>query len=129
MKCQLLISNILLLETSYSLAAGIFHFKDVSGREEDKSPFLTRYFHHSLGDFPLPQELHSFPFPQTLCFSVCSNEEELISYIGHTACLSNNTELNWLSEVSIQVLCLQTPGTFPEHRPDSGATESKTKSN
>jgi len=70
MKCQLSTSNIFHLENSYSLAAGVFHFKDVKGRAEDESPFLTRYFHHSLGDFPLPQELHSFPFPETLHFSV-----------------------------------------------------------
>lgn len=87
MKCWLSTSNILHLATSSGLIAGIFHFfKDTSGREEDKTLFLTRYFHNSFGDFPLLQELHSFPDPETLHFSICSNDKELISYIYHSAC-------------------------------------------
>lgn len=128
MKCQLSTSNILHLEIPYSPADAIFHFfTEISGREEDESPFLTRHFHHSLGDFPLPQELHSFPLPETLHFSVCSDDEESISYMSF--CMLGNMGLTCLSEVSIHVMCSQTLGTFSEHQSGSGTTESKTMSN
>lgn len=122
MKCQLLTSNILQPEISYSLAAGVFHFfEEWSGREGDESPFLTRYFYHSLGHLPLPQELHSFPLPQTFHFSVSSNDEELISYIGHSACWAITQNLSGSPRLAFR-LCICSHWV-------PGATESKPMSN